>query len=441
MDIKDFIKIVYAWYGPKGPIWNTELPNILSFADRAEEVRTSSHNFWCDELWLKIFRHKKENYILWANSEISIDDIFIYPFSLMWRIHFQNYFFGNTGILEYGHVSPHIIHHVRAHKGFFLIDLSVEAFVQDDQLLAMHTYFNELHGLPLNKIIYLTGCMNAVDLYEDFCNRRNIPNRPDQRMNLISYPSSLNVYARQIEANDLTEPEYDTERVPEKVFLCWNRRFRPHRTELALGLDKAGLVDRSYYSMNDKDPEHPAMRFKNTIDIFNNPLLELTPEDAVKLVNKVPLIIDNHTNITQMCEDKEMLARGFYTNSLVSIVTETNFQLNEVTLTEKSFKPAKEKHPFILVGSKGALKSIQRLGFKTFSEFWDESYDTIQDPKQRMKAIIELCKQIGSWNDQQIIDFRRKVKPILDHNFNLLRRSPSAWISEQIANTVRGNLQ
>lgn len=441
MDIKDIIKIVYAWYGPKGPIWNTELPNILTFCDRADSAKTNSHNFWTDELWPKIFRNKKEGYVLWTNSELGPDDIFIYPFSLTWRIAFQNYFLGKTGILEYGHVDPHTIHQVRTGKGFFLIDLSVEAFIQEDQLLAMHSYFNETHGLPMNKIIYLTGCMNAQELYEQFCARRNIPNRPDQRMNLLSYPSSQNVYSRQLSTGDLLEPNYDTELVPEKLFLCWNRRFRPHRTELALALDKACLVDRSYYSLNERDPEHPEMKFKNTIDLFSNPALNLTSEDALQLMSKLPLVIDNHNEITQMCEDKEMLARNYYTNSLVSIVTETNFHLPEVTLTEKSFKPAKEKHPFILVGSTGALASMHKLGFKTFNEFWDESYDSIADPRARLAAIVDVCKTIGSWNEQQIVDFKRKVKPILDHNFNVLRTSPSEWISEQIAQTVRRNLQ
>lgn len=441
MELKDIIKIVYAWYGPKGPIWNTELPNILSLTDRAEEARTTSHNFWADELWLKIFRYKKENYLLYVASEINEDDMFIYPFSTTWRIPFQNYFFGNTGILEYGHVSQHIIHHVRCHKGFFLIDLSVEAFVQDEHLSAMHSYFNVIQGLPMNKIIYVTGCMNAKEVYEDFCDRHNIPNRPDQRMNLISYPSSQNVYARQIKENMLFEPEYVVEKIPEKLFLCWNRRFRPHRTELALALDKAGLVDRSYYSLNDKDPEHPTMKFKNTIDLFSNPALNLTAEDAQKLLKKVPLVIDNHSEISQMCEDKGMLAREYYQNSLVSIVTETNFNLPHVTLTEKSFKPAKEKHPFILVGSKGALKAMRELGYKTFSEFWDESYDDINDHRVRMQSIVEVCKQIGSWNEQQILDFRRRVKPILDHNFELLNRSPSDIVSEEISKTVRRNLQ
>lgn len=441
MELKDIIKIVYAWYGPKGPIWNTELPNVLSLLDRAEEARTTSHNFWADELWLKIFRHKKENYILYVASETTEDDIFIYPFSTTWRIPFQNYFFGNTGILEYGHVPQHITHQVRCHKGFFLIDLSVEAFVQDEHLSSMHSYFNVIQGLPMNKIIYMTGCMNAKEVYDDFCERHGIPDRPDQRMNLISYPSSQNVYARQIKENMLFEPEYQVEKIPEKLFLCWNRRFRPHRTELALALDKAGLVDRSYYSLNDKDPEHPAMKFKNTIDLFSNPGLNLTAEDAQNLLKKVPLVIDDHTEISQMCEDKGMLAREFYQNSLVSIVTETNFNLPHVTLTEKSFKPAKEKHPFIIVGSKGALKSMRQLGYQTFGEFWDESYDEINDHRVRMQAIVEICKRIGSWNDAQILEFKRKVKPILDHNYKLLNRSPSELVSEEISNTVRRNLQ
>ena len=34
----DKIKIIYGWFGPNGPLWNTELPNILTFASTAEGV-------------------------------------------------------------------------------------------------------------------------------------------------------------------------------------------------------------------------------------------------------------------------------------------------------------------------------------------------------------------------------------------------------------------
>lgn len=441
MDIKDVIKIAYAWIGPRGPVWNTELPNILTFAGVAEATQVNSVNFWVDDLWRKIFFNKKEGYVLYPVFELNEEDIFIYPFSLTWRIPFTSYFYGKTGLLEFSHCSGTVIHNVRGHKGFFLIDTSMEAYVRDDQLASMHTYFNTIHGIPLNKIIYLTGSMNANQIYQDFCERRNIPNRPDSRMNIISYPSAQNVFYTQLHAGWLSEGEYNTETIPNKTFLCWNRRFRPHRTELSLALDKEGLIDKSYYSLGLYDPENPDGNFKTTIDLHSNPFLNITSEDAEKLVAKLPLVIDNKNDIIQMCEDRNMESRTFYQNSLVSIVTETNYDLPEVTLTEKSFKPAKEKHPFIIVGVNGAIKSIQDLGFKTFSEFWSEEYDNIKDTRRRMVEIIRVCKEIAAWDNNKILDFKRRVKPILDHNFNMLKKSPTELLSERINEVVRKNIK
>ena len=96
-------------------------------------------------------------------------------------------------------------------------------------------------------------------------------------------------------------------------------------------------------------------------------------------MSKLPLEIDGETEIGEMCADRTGNARKFYQNSLLSIVTETNWDLPHLTSTEKSFKPFRDKHPFIIVGVDGALKSMRNLGFKTFSEFWDESYDEIED--------------------------------------------------------------
>lgn len=436
MDIKDIIKIVYSWTGPRGPIWNTELPNILTFTNAAEGAQTFSQNFWVDDVWMRLFRYKKEGYIIYPASEVDQNDIFIYPFSLTWRISFNHYFFGRTGILEYGHVPQHVIHHVRSHKGFFLIDLAVEAFVQPDQIASMHAYFSGVHHIPMNKIIYLTGCMNANALYDDWCRSKGITD-PRDKMNLISFPSSQAVYARQYDNKELVEPAYDTESVPNKLFLCWNRRFRSHRTELLMNLDKLGLVDRSYYSMGVVDPEKPDHMFQQTIDQGVMQYYGVTQNDINLLLGKLPLRIDNETEIVQMCEDRSMMARKFYTNSLISIVTETNYHYNEVTLTEKAFKPAKEKHPFILVGAPGALQSMRDIGYKTFGEFWCEEYDNIKDPRARMREIVRICEDIGKWTPEQIIDFKRKVKPILDHNFAMFTKAPNDLVSTKVHDIVR----
>lgn len=437
MNHYDNIKIVYSWLGPKGPIWNTELPNILTFSAAADGTRSESPYFWCDDLWHRLFRFKKEHYILYPASEINRKDMFIYPFSLAWRIQFNNYFLGRTGILEYSHTGGHIIDNVRNGNGFFLIDLSVEAFVQEDQIAAMHQYFRTIHHLPLHKVIYLTGAMNANELYEEYCARRNIPNEPHERLNIISYPSSQNVYSTHINEGFLQEPNYDVNTVPEKVFLCYNRRFRSHRTNLALALDKEGIVDRSYYSMGLHDPESLDKSFKQTVDLYGISDYELNSHDVNRFVAKLPLVIDNKSDIVEMCEDRDMAARPFYTNSLVSLVTETNFNLPEVTLTEKSFKPIKEKHPFIIVGVPGSIKALQSIGFKTFNEFWPENYDTITNPKARLNEIIHICKDIANWTPEKILDFKRRVKPILDHNYQILKIRPTESLSEKLAALVR----
>ena len=82
------------------------------------------------------------------------------------------------------------------------------------------------------------------------------------------------------------------------------------------------------------------------------------------------------------------------------------FATKALTLTEKSFKPSKEKHPFIIVGVNGALKSMREFGFQTFSEFWDESYDEEENQMMRLHKIIEVCKDIGNWDKEKILDFK-----------------------------------
>ena len=160
------IKIVYNWIGPNGPIPNAEIPSILAFAGVTPGAHTDSHKFWGEGLWHSFFRNNPEFEISPA-WPIDSSDTFIYPMTLNCRTPFVSYFQINDGLLEWAHVLPSIIHHVRCSGGYFLIDMSVEAWVEDVRLLMIHSYFNHLE-IPLNKIIYLTGCMNSEEIYSDF---------------------------------------------------------------------------------------------------------------------------------------------------------------------------------------------------------------------------------------------------------------------------------
>lgn len=428
------IKVVYSWIGPKGPIINTELPNILCFAAVAENTAVTSHNFWADDLWWRVFLNN-DPYVLASTQAIDEKEIFIFPFTLGWRISFTTYFYGKTGLLEFSHTPDHILHHVRSSKGYFLIDCTAEAWVHDDHIQAMHDYFSFYNHIPMEKIIYLTGCMNAQDTYDDWCNRHGIVSRRD-KMIMMSFPVSQHgIYTNSWKS---TEPEYDTTSVPEKLFLCWNRRFRQHRSALLIALDKLGLVDRSYYSMGRVDPENISMKFENHAGYFLN--WEMGDQtDINAIVKKLPLKIDGLTTIGDMCQDFDSAARSFYSTSLLSLVTETNYDSDIVTLTEKSFKPSKEKHPFIIIGAPFALKAMREMGFKTFNEFWDEGYDEMKDHVLRMKRIVEICEEISRWDAEKILDFKRRVKEIVDHNYNIVNSNTSAIVADKIKTILQRN--
>jgi hypothetical protein len=67
---------------------------------------------------------------------------------------------------------------------------------------------------------------------------------------------------------------------------------------------------------------------------------------------------------------------------------------NKKHLTEKIFKPIAGNKPFILAGGHQNLQYLKRYKFETFSELWNEGYDEISDPKERIHAIVDLIDNL-----------------------------------------------
>ena len=105
--------------------------------------------------------------------------------------------------------------------------------------------------------------------------------------------------------------------------------------------------------------------------------------------------------------------------SFIFLVTETCFFQSKTHLTEKIFKPIVLRMPFLLLGCAHNLEYLRSYGFKTFSDFWDESYDAIEDPIMRMDAVVTILKDIATMSPDQQKAMLRDMEPILDHNYNL----------------------
>jgi len=98
-----------------------------------------------------------------------------------------------------------------------------------------------------------------------------------------------------------------------------------------------------------------------------------------------------------------------------SLVVETEAELQEYHITEKTMKCIMLGHPFVVMGTHGYLKFLHGLGFTTYSDIFDESYDSIQDLESRMDAVIEVIQKLQT----QVFDID-KLRNIQNKNLNAL---------------------
>jgi hypothetical protein len=83
----------------------------------------------------------------------------------------------------------------------------------------------------------------------------------------------------------------------------------------------------------------------------------------------------------------------WYNQTYSSLVVETK-QHGSMFITEKTFKPMAFYHPFQIIGVPGTLTELRKLGFETFDNLFDESYDSIEDIGTRIDKIINNLQQI-----------------------------------------------
>lgn len=100
----------------------------------------------------------------------------------------------------------------------------------------------------------------------------------------------------------------------------------------------------------------------------------------------------------------------------IHIVLETLFETSKIHLTEKVFKPMVMSQPFFLLAGPGSLKYLKDYGFRTFGDFWDESYDLIPDHKERMHRIKEQIEKIFLLSQNEFQDLYKKMIPVIAHN-------------------------
>ena len=109
-----------------------------------------------------------------------------------------------------------------------------------------------------------------------------------------------------------------------------------------------------------------------------------------------------------------------YANTKYSVIAETKYSNDLFFLTEKTTKAMFAQRLFVVFSCKSYLENLRNLGFKTFSNIIDESYDNIEDPGQRIGAVVSIVEQLANLTHTQQQNMRRDLQHIVKHNFDHL---------------------
>lgn len=186
-----------------------------------------------------------------------------------------------------------------------------------------------------------------------------------------------------------------TNMIRNKLFLCYNRRPHIHRQEFVYSLYKNDLLQYGLVSLN--SPQKKSMKIKHIPKYLSDML---------------PMTFDN----TDLQQNQAMtLLPKDYLNTYLSVITETLAD-NDVFPSEKIFKPILMLHPFIVVSSKHYLKMMKELGYQTFSPWFDESYDEVDNLAIRIRIITDEIQRLSELKDQQKCNMLIDMFPVLEHN-------------------------
>lgn len=322
------------------------------------------------------------------------------------------------------HLIPaHILEQVRMKKCKLILDNTLEGHLIESFLKCVHKSINTLN-LPPEQIYYITNNLFAEKVanswYYDrmWLTRINVISfmynvHDVQRLKIVGHlPQTVNIQK---------EYEYKKKNIDNvKSLLKLNRTGRPERNLLMLYINKHKL----YENINLSFPEFfPMEEYPENFESISN------IENITDLLGKIPFDIDetDKTNHGEpgYGEGKFNADLPFnpvhYSNSFVSLVMGAFPFVEACHLHSSTFNPIYCGHPIIQFGPKGHLKELQDRGFKTFSKWWDEGYDEIEDGWKRFTEVLEIMKKITILDKEQLLTMYMEMIPTLQHNSDLIQ--------------------
>lgn len=259
----------------------------------------------------------------------------------------------------------------------------------------------QAHNLPLDCYKFVSG-NTAADHVENF----------------VWFPDHELFYWRNsVKWNDHSMPGVSYhDRSRTHRFTALNRIHKWWRATVMLQLLDQGLLNQSYWSYNNIDQGD--QWHDNPIEIGKFAGFE---QRLRNFVSKSPYTCDNMNSVEH--NSHWMLVPEHYDDSYCHLVLETLYDAEQsggTFLSEKTFKPIRHAQPLVVFGTVNSLMTLRRLGYKTFDDRLDNSYDTESHNTKRFLKTLETIKKL---NEHDLKDFYVSCRDEIIHNQELFLAS------------------
>ena len=250
-------------------------------------------------------------------------------------------------------------------------------------------------------------------------------------------------YEENLQAQTRTDEIFSTADKPYR-FMFLNGRARPHRKYLYERFAESGLLDHSIWTMLESRPciDRSLKLQRGAINVMS------TPTPLRRLPERYEYKDYKHTDITVDMPERAFIKMDMFRNTwgeiylepqgyidtYFSVVTETVFDVPYSFRTEKIAKVLTMGHPWICASNQYFYRDLRALGFQTFGNIIDESFDLIEDHQDRMDRIHDIVQDLCA---QDLGEFLTACEPVCKYNQQRLREFQTEHRA-QIPNLITG---
>jgi len=313
------------------------------------------------------------------------------------------------------HMSEEALQDAQNRRAVIFIDYAQENFIEKETYQNLHEALKQ-SGIPKEQVILAFNTFNGKELYESWF-------APHERRlevhNWCYVMCQSSNYFFQNPTYSVSPEQFNNSRNVKRPnhFLFKIRNTRHHRLALLYKMASDGLLRIGDWSCLTKLHLDP-----RTIEYYKNVYqLDFNIDSVKQICDSTPYTLQNEGNnrheYVSAWTDKDPTPHA---NSYFYICTETFVHGEHKSLTEKVFKPIANFQPFLFVAYPGALALLRSIGFKTFSPFIDESYDSELNEGRRVNMIYKEIARLCAMSKDEIHNWYWQMEDIFVHNRNLL---------------------